>query len=120
MQTRAYDVSSALQLMTLHTHAAAGVWVLCYKPTAAGLWTLVTDRYLFVEHQATHTPPVGIAGSITPLTFTNSSDRDVIVLQKHNCSNAHLASTAKSSRRPTKGVADDVIRRGPRHAAASP
>ena len=98
----AYNVTSGSVAFALNSNAAAGTWNLCYKlkannahysQTQAGLWTLVTGKQLIVIARPTSTPPIGIAGSVTPLTFVNASNGDSVVLQQTNCSNAHAAST---------------------------
>ena len=53
----------------------------------------MTAVRLTIAPKATFTPAVGMAGSVTPITFSSGSEGGFIVLQEHNCSNAHLAVT---------------------------
>ena len=58
--------------------------------------------------QPTFTPSVGIAASVTPLTFLNSTDMDFIVMQENDCDDAHLAVTGGRSLQRTN-VSNAVV-----------
>jgi hypothetical protein len=96
-QTRVYSVTSHDQEFMLHASASPGDWIMCLKSHATGIWTVVTGQMMVVEPSPSSWPPVGIAGSITPLQLTGVQDGDLIVLQEHDCSNAHNQSTSESS-----------------------
>ena len=79
-KTVEYTVTPVNQSFMLHRTMATGQWRTCVRPAGGGLWTLVTGLELTVVMQPTFTPLVGVAGSVTPLTFLNSTDMDFIVM----------------------------------------
>ena len=71
-KTDEYTVTSSDSTVAfaLHGSASAGQWHTCIQP-AGGVWTLVTGLQLEVMFPL-FSPLVGIAGSITPLSFRPS------------------------------------------------
>ena len=77
------------------SNANPGVWSMCFL-AAGGAWTKVTGRDLIVIPLPTFFPEIGVAGSVTPITFTRGAgepldergdlvDGDVLVLQESHC-----------------------------------
>ena len=92
-----------------------GTWRVCYKQAGGGLWTLVgqtvpynlgttvgpgsymTPLYFTVISFPSFSPLVGVAGSVTPITFSGSVDGDYIVLQTGDCNNAHSTQSSTNA-----------------------
>ena len=65
-----------------------------------GLWTLITrsvgefppvqTKLLTVIAQPRFSPQVGLAGSVTPISFRGTMDTDFVVLKRDHCGNSHL------------------------------
>ena len=85
-QLTATATVSTTQDVTLHRAAAVGVWYVCYKPSG-GLQTAVVGKSFMIVMKPVFSPAVGIAGSITALTFTNMTAGDMLVLLEGDCSN---------------------------------
>ena len=81
----------------LHTGTTPGEWYVCYKPSG-GLWSSLPTLVLTVRPLVTYSPLIGIAGSVTTITFTGGDSRDFVVLTASgNCSNAHLIQSGTDS-----------------------
>ena len=93
-----YGVTSVSQAFTLHPTAAVGTWKFCHRPSSQGLWTHVTGVSLSIIPKPSYAPNVGIAGSVTPLTFSGVRNGDYIVLDGGDCSNASGVVTGAFSR----------------------
>ena len=79
-QTQEYNIADNDDYATLSSGLAAGTYQMCYKPSTTGLWTLVTGNDLTIIGKPTMSPEVGLAGSITNLTLSGSTDGDFIVI----------------------------------------
>ena len=84
-QTIVYTFSSGNTSVILHTAAAPGTWTLCFLPVqkvvgVVGLWVHINNANILVISKPTFSPYVGIAGSVTPLSFMGTLDGDTMVL----------------------------------------
>lgn len=95
-KTTEYLMHSDSELFRLHTDAAPGNYHLCFK-LFGGVFTRVTGLILLLIPEPVFFPPVGIAGSVTPITFNGTVAGDFVVLREENCSNAHLTATSSAS-----------------------
>ena len=84
------------QDVTLHATARADTWNFCYKPAGSTIWSLISGAEFVSVSKPTTSPPVSVAGSITPVTFSDATDGDFVVMQLNNCDNAHQAVTGPS------------------------
>jgi len=97
-QTVIYTFSSANQEFTFHTYADPGIYIMCLKLAGGGVWTTVRGESLLIIPQVTFSPPVGIAGSETPITFFGDFVAgDFIVINEGNCQNSHTVVTSLQS-----------------------
>jgi len=100
-QTGGYSVSGQSPFAaTINTNLVAAEYTMCFRPTAAGLWTKIDSAKLTLVGLPSYSPPVGVAGMPTPVTFTGSGGAaldivvgDFVVFQENNCNNAHLATS---------------------------
>ena len=99
------------------------MWNTCVK-VLDGIWTMVANVRLTVVARPTIFPVVGIAGSVTPITFSHTvgstgnvtantsanvtsvalpqiTDSDFVVIQSAPCSSAYVAATGPTSLAPT-------------------
>jgi len=112
-KTIEYVMTANQTIFTLPTDLLPGAWQLCYRlgsdgRAGQGLWTSVTGLGLTIIPLPTYSPHVGVAGSITPITINGSLDRDVIVIQPNDCSNAHLTTDTNATLGKTP-IASDII-----------
>ena len=76
------------EYISLHRNTSAGIWTLCYR-LPGGVWTRIeetgsvptTTVTVDIIPKPTFTPAVGIAGSITVISFAGVIDGDIIVIQ---------------------------------------
>jgi len=93
---RAPVTTGEYQQFTLHTAMLPGDYKLCHRLKGyqgyEGVWTTVTNRRLEIIPQITFTPMVGLAGSVTPISFVGALHGDYIAIQPatKGCSNSHL------------------------------
>ena len=126
-----YTLTSSPQAFQLTGDERSEDWELCYLPRCVGrtcmnkkdgVWTkikysagelmskggynadpnLIPTKLLLIIPRPAFAPLLGIAGSVTPLTFTGSFNRGVVagdyaVVRPTDCSDAHLTVTTSSS-----------------------
>ena len=106
--TVAYPLTTSAAQPALHRHAGAGSWNLCYRLNG-GLWTWVRDYTLTVIPVPSFSPLVGIAGTLTPLTFSGTMLDDLVSITSTLLCNSTWNMTNSAHSLASTNLLDDRI-----------
>ena len=87
-QTAVFNLTNTSHLYELQPNVTSGVWILCFKISAGGIWTHVSFKDLLIIVPPSFSPTVGIAGHPTKVAFTTGSTGDIVLFlpTSSNCS----------------------------------